>query len=128
MFWLLYVLNYFAGVVLMMRIATLRLRDKYERKLAAHHTWVFQPKWSNYVWVIIPMVAFWPITVLIFSSWKLAFPRGVKTQFAKERELQAALRKAQREAESQERLINNLERQVRAWTPGSKLGLNKEQS
>lgn len=128
MFWLLYVLSYFAGVVLMMRIATLRLRDRYERKLAAK-SWIFQPKWSNYVWVIIPMVAFWPITVLTFGSWKLAFPRGVKTQFTKERELQAALRKAQREAEFQQRLVMDLEKQVRAWTPGHpKLGLDEEQS
>lgn len=129
MFWLLYVLNYFAGVVFMMRIATLRLRDRYERKLAATQVGIYMPKWSNYVWVIIPMVAFWPITVLVFGSWKLAFPRGVKTQFTKERELQAALRKAQREAEFQQRLVMDLEERVRAWTPRHpKLGLDEEQS
>lgn len=122
MFWLLYVLNYLIGALLMTRIATLRLRDKYERRMAYWRDQVRygsgRPEWYAYVWGIIPLVVFWPIVVLALASWKLIFPRGVKTQFAKERELEAALKRAREEAADRDKQIQDLEKEVRTWTPG----------
>jgi len=116
MFWLLYVLNYLIGALLMTRIITLRLRDKYERRMAYWRDQVRygsgRPEWYAYVWGIIPLVVFWPIVVLAFASWKLIFPRGVKTQFVRERERLAKAKETEARAAKAEEDLRKMQDEV----------------
>jgi hypothetical protein len=64
------------------------------------------------------MTLFWPVALLGITGWKLAFPRGIKTRYDKEKKLQAALKKAKQAAEEQDKHIKDLEKQVLQWAPG----------
>jgi hypothetical protein len=60
---------------------------------------------------------FWPFLILGWGIWKLLFPRGVKSKYAREQERQKAKRKAEEEAER----LRNLEQDVLAF--GNDTGL-----
>lgn len=106
---------WFLGAVITLRITTLKMKDKYQRRLSRG----FRPDWSDYAWGIACMTAVWPGVWLFVIGWKLAFPRGVETRYDREQKLQAALSKAERESTAREQRIKELETQVLAWTPVS---------
>ncbi len=110
------IITCFLGTSLTLRVSMLTMKDKYERRLAAGR--YPYPDWEDYVFAVIGMTIFWPVTLLALAAWKLAFPRGIKTRYAKEQQLQAALRKAQKDADEQDRRIKELEKEILAWTPG----------
>jgi hypothetical protein len=107
--YVLYAVIWFFGAVITLRISMLMMMDMYQRRRIAKDDASF---------TIFAMTLFWPIALLGIIGWKLAFPRGIKTQYDKERELQAALKKADQEAKEQEQRIRSLEKQVLAWVPG----------
>jgi hypothetical protein len=109
MIWILLAVTWFFGAVLTLRISTLMMKDMYQRGRVSK---------DDYTFAAFAMTLFWPVALLGIIGWKMAFPRGIRTQYDKERKLQAALKKADQEAKEQEQRIKSLEKQVLAWVPG----------
>ncbi len=89
MAWLIWVSSYLTGALLTLRVATLKVRDRYERALSRRLNGL-RPSWSAHVWAIIPMVILWPVLAVALGAWKLIFPRGVRTRYVREQELLGA--------------------------------------
>ena len=107
--YVLYVAIWFFGAVLTLRISMLMMMDMYQRGRISKDDASF---------AIFGMTLFWPVALLGITGWKLAFPRGIKTRYDKEKKLQAALKKAKQAAEEQDKHIKDLEKQVLQWAPG----------
>lgn len=114
---------YAMGMLVTFRIVFLAFADRYERLGRREHIVCIHPlrtipgTWAHYGLAIMGIsLAWWPM-VLALAVWKILFPSGVKTAYAKEQELQAALRKAKEEADASDRRIAELEKQVLAWVP-----------
>lgn len=118
MIWLTLGPIWFFGTTLTLRTSMLMMKNLYQRRRNDPDRYP-RPDWDDYLFGIVVMTIFWPVSLFVLLACKLAFPRGVETQFDKERKLQAALRKAERDALDQERRIKELEKQVLAWTPKS---------
>jgi len=103
----------FLGMVLALRISMPMMKDKYQRH---------RIDWDDYCFAVFLMTLFWPATLLVLVGWKMAFPRGIKTQYEKEKELKAALKEAKRETKEQEKLVKDLEKQVQQWAPSRTIG------
>ena len=86
MAWLIWVSSYLTGALLTLRVATLKVRDRYERALLRRPNYG-RPSWSVRVLAIIPMVVLWPVLAVALGAWKLIFPRGVRTRYVREQEL-----------------------------------------
>lgn len=114
---------YFIGVLVTFRFVFLAFANRYERLGRREHIVCFHPlrtipgTWAHYGLIIVGIsLAWWPMA-LALGVWKILFPGGVKTAYAKEQELQDALRKAKEEADASDRRIAELEKQVLAWVP-----------
>lgn len=115
MIWVLFGVVWFLGTALTLRLSTLMMKERYQQRRAGNR--YPYPDWADYVLGIVWMTILWPGSLAVLLAWKLAFPRGVKTQFDREQELKDALRKAKEEADASDRRIAELEKQVLAWVP-----------
>jgi hypothetical protein len=116
---LLYVLCYFVGAALTLRVLVLKGQDLVDRhqgrgRHSAQLMVVYGPQ-------IIFGTMFWLFLTLGWGIWKLLFPRGVKSKYAREQERQTKLKEAKRKAEEEAERLRNLEQDVLAF--GNDTGL-----
>lgn len=110
---ILWVLAYYTGLLVTLRQYVLYVETLRERRVKSSHR---AQKWSQQREA--PFVAFipwlWPLFAVAWLSWKLIFPRGVKTKQAKDVARQAALDATRKE---DERLLAEAQKLVQAWRP-----------
>jgi hypothetical protein len=68
---------YYIGAVIALRFSVLWAKEKIDR----NHQGGWRPEDTFTIFV---MVALWPIVASLLLSWRLAFPRGVQTRWARE--------------------------------------------
>jgi hypothetical protein len=115
---LLYVLCYFVGAALTLRGLVLNFQDRIDRRRAkGKYTMSLMLEYGPH---IVVGAMFWPFLILGWGTWKLLFPRGVKSKYAREREREAKLKAAERAAEKEAERLRKMEQEVLAF--GTKVG------
>lgn len=117
MWWALGVV-YYVGALLTLRhevLSVYELREKHYKRYGP------QVK-SKFTMAFVPIfVIWWPAVAFCWISWKLIFPKGVKTREVKRREREARReveRRAQEEAQARfEENIRRAEELLKEWAP-----------
>lgn len=98
-------LAYFVGALISARTYILALQTRVEKDSRTTHTrWHQEPESIFVVFV----VAVWPIIAAVWLSWKIMFPRGVRTKYSIQREREAKRRDYERAAEQMERAARRM--------------------
>lgn len=83
-----WVLAYYVGAVVTLRRCVLYLGARREKNGQMSGRYWYRESDAP---VVVPATLFWPILALCYFTWKIMFPRGVRTKKMRERERQAKL-------------------------------------
>lgn len=105
---------YYVGAVITFRRSVLYLETQRVRRNEFRRTMVSRWYKEAETPALVPLIMGWPIIAVAYISWKLAFPRGVKTKAARQREREDRQRKLDEEKARQQRRDEELYRQAAA--------------
>jgi hypothetical protein len=96
---------YVIGALISARTYILGLQTKVEKDTRSTHTHWHQEPESIFV---VLVVAVWPIIAALWLSWKIMFPRGVRTKYSVQRKREARQREHERAVQQMERAARRM--------------------
>lgn len=101
MFWVFMIIIYYAGAVATLRQLILHYKSKVGTSTNNSGWYIDRVyHWYHFIFPIIMCTLLWPLTVTLYTTWALMFPRGVIT---KEMKLKAKLKEAEERAKEEKR-------------------------